>query len=201
MSINKYVRLIKYVPISRWSNSASRTRIRIRGSGFQGNEGWIDVRVCFFDVISGRTLIIGFFEVVSGWLAYRTIEMCIFERFFEIFGAVTKEKFWVFYGLGLVFHAFFPIGCSYVTSDWSSWQLHINSCYHIHRSLTLIIALLPTISRVRGEFKYKQLPRSGFRPNFKDSSGGLIIRIIISSKFQIYTSGLCQKNQIPPIIN
>ncbi len=61
------------------------------------------------------------FDIVSYLLAYRTIEMCIFERFLEILGAVTEEKFWVFYGLGLVFHAFFPIGCSYVTSDWSSW--------------------------------------------------------------------------------
>jgi hypothetical protein len=47
--------------------------------------------------------------------------MCIVLVFLEVLGAVTKEKFSVFYGLGLVFSAFFPIGCSYVTSDWSSW--------------------------------------------------------------------------------
>ncbi len=49
------------------------------------------------------------------------MEICIVEEFFEGLGAVTKELFSVFYGLGLVFNAIFPIGCSYVTSDWSSW--------------------------------------------------------------------------------
>jgi hypothetical protein len=46
--------------------------------------------------------------------------MWMVEGILEVLGAVTKENFSVFYRLSLVFYAFFPIGCLYVTSNWSS---------------------------------------------------------------------------------